>query len=737
MQTLINVSNRLPVTIGTTIEKSSGGLVTAMEGVGEDVRLKWVGWAGGVVEDPDKRSRLSAELGERFNYVPIFLNEDDANDYYTGFSNSSLWPLLHYNLAYARYDARWYDAYQRVNRIFAEAVLQEAGEGDLIWVHDYHLMLLPAYLREYRPDLKVGFFLHTPFPSYEVFRCHPNREALLEGLLGADLIGFHTFGYLRHFRSTVLRLLSLESEMNFIVQHQHKTEIGVYPIGINAKKFKAELESPAYRKCMAEYKDVYQGKKIVLSVERLDYTKGIPRRLDAIENYLSTTGRRDDIVFIFISVPSREEVPEYQSLLETVRDKVSHINGKYATIKNAPVHFINKSIEFSELCALYSLADVAMVTPLIDGMNLVAKEYVACQQDKNGILILSEFAGAAQELPTACVVNPYNMHQMAECLKQALEASEDEKRKKIEPIKERVLKYDARHWANSFIRDLTEKRDTRDLPGDIQPLTSDILDRVLQAKKAALFLDYDGSLADLKKKPVDALPDEEIKRIFSGLRDAHNLDVCIISGRKRDDLDQYFRSYGFILVAEHGYFYRGSDESDWVMLEPKADLSWKEQIMGVFAHFSGMTPGSSVEEKTSSVVWHYRESDPEFGSWKANQLVAVLVEMLSNLPVVIHHGKKIVEVSSIQVSKGLAVQHFLREKPYDAVLCAGDDETDESMFRVQRSDLISVKVGESENTSARYLVTDPKAFRRLLTEALAKIPEQPETKADEQIPLFE
>jgi trehalose 6-phosphate synthase/phosphatase len=737
MQTLINVSNRLPVTIGSSIEKSSGGLVAAMEGVAEDIRLKWIGWAGGVVKDPDKRRRIAAELRERFNYVPIFLSKDDAHDYYTGFSNSSLWPLLHYNSAYARYSECWYEAYQRVNRIFAEAVLEQAGEGDLIWIHDYHLMLLPAYLREYRRDLKIGFFLHTPFPSSEIFRCHPDREALLEGLLGADLIGFHTFGYLRHFRSTVLRLLNIESEMNYIVHNHHRCEIGVYPIGINSEKFKAELQSPAYRKCMAEYQEVYKGKKMVLSVERLDYTKGIPRRLDAIEDYLSSTGPRDDIVFIFISVPSRKAVPEYQSLLETVRDKVSHINGKYATIKNAPVHFINKSIAFSELCALYSLADVAMVTPFIDGMNLVAKEYVACQQDKSGVLILSEFAGAAQELPTACVVNPYNIQQMAECLKQALELSEDEKRKKIEPMKERVLKYDARYWANSFMSDLTVKTDARDLRSNIRPLTPEILDGFFQANPAALFLDYDGTLADLKKKPVDALPDDEIAHIFSRLRDAQNVDVFIISGRRRDDLDQHFSGYGFKLVAEHGYFYRPSEDSGWLMLEPGADLSWKNQIAEVFAHFSGMTPGSSVEEKASSVVWHYRESDPEFGSWKASHLVAVLVEMMSNLPVVIQHGKKIVEVSSMQVSKGVAMQRLLREKRYNAVLCAGDDETDESMFRVPRSDLISVKIGEGKRSSARYVVPDPAALRELLMEALRKMPEHPETKCDARIPVFE
>jgi len=724
MESLIIVSNRLPVTIGNTIEKSSGGLVYAMEGLGDQYAFSWVGWAGGVVDDPAEKEKISAELKERFNYIPIFLNRRDAKDFYTGFSNSSLWPLLHYISSYARYEQRWWNAYQKVNRLFADTVLEMSKGGDTVWVHDYHLMLLPSILRQARPELKIGFFLHTPFPSYELFRCHPNREELLKGLLGADLIGFHTFGYLRHFRSTVLRLLGLDSEIDHVPQESHKTGIGVYPIGINSKKFLDTLQSDAYATCYRDYKQNYQGKKVVLSVERLDYTKGIPRRLDAIESYLNKTERRDDIVFIFINVPSRESVEEYQKLLEELQGKVGYLNSKYATINNIPVHFIHKSVEFSELCALYSLADVALVTPLIDGMNLVAKEYLICQQQRNGVLILSEFAGAAQELPNALIVNPYNIDEVARAIKQALQLSEEQKHKRVEPMKERVIKFDARYWAQSFFHDLNARADEKEPPSVTQEVSPETLDPFIGASQAAFFLDYDGTLAEIKKRPEDALPDAEIKDLFGRLEAAKNLDVYIISGRKKEDMDRWFARNDFNLIAEHGYYYKHHNAAHWIVFDTRADLLWKDRIIDVFQLYTGMTPGSSIEEKTSSVVWHYRNSDPEFGTWKANQLVAELYEMLSNLPVEIHHGQKIVEVGSIQLNKGMALGHFVQLNQYDAVLCAGDDETDESMFRYAEDNdqILSIFVGDRRAaTAAKFRVSSPRAFRAFLTDALQKL----------------
>jgi trehalose 6-phosphate synthase/phosphatase len=720
---LIVVSNRLPVTIGKTIEKSSGGLVYAMEGLDYSSGFQWIGWAGGVVDEPTQRERLTRELSEQFNYKPIFLSKKESEDYYTGYANSSLWPLLHYITPFARYKEIWWETYQQVNQLFAETVLDVAEADDIVWVHDYHLMLLPSMLRKQRPELRVGFFLHTPFPSYELFRCNPNREELLKGLLGANLIGFHTFSYLRHFRSSVLRLLGLESEMDLIPTETHTAAIGVYPIGINSRKFLKAMQSDEYHRHLNEYRETYRGKKIVLSVERLDYTKGIPRRLDAIERYLNQAKQHDDIVFIFINVPSRESVPEYQDLLEELQGRVSQINGQYATIQNVPIHFIYRSISFSELCALYSLADVAMVTPLMDGMNLVAKEYLACQRDNNGVLILSEFAGAAQELPNAIIVNPYNIHQVAQAIQKALMLTEAEKQKMVTPMKDRVIKYDASYWADSFIQDLLTASETGGRVPDTKELSSAVINRMSAAEKLGLFLDYDGTLADLKPEPSAALPDDEIDALFAKLVRTKPADVFIISGRTRKDMDQWFSRYAFNLVAEHGYYYKHYNASEWIEIDSRADLSWKNQIIDIFQLYTGMTPGSFIEEKTSSVVWHYRNSDPEFGSWKARQLVAELYEMLSNLPVEIHHGKKIVEVGSIHINKGRMLEHFMMMNKYDTVICAGDDETDESMFRVHAENIISIKIGQ-EDTAAKFRVSGPKAFRAFLAQTIDKLTEK-------------
>lgn len=721
MKKLINVSNRLPVNVGEKIEKSSGGLVTAMEGLGNNYELNWIGWSGGVVNDTSKRNKITAELFEKFNFMPIFLSKADAKNFYTGFSNSSLWPLLHYISPFARYKKSWWVSYQAVNNIFADTVLDLASTEDIIWIHDYHLMLLPGILRKRNPDLKIGFFLHTPFPSYELFRCHPNRKELLDGMLGANLIGFHTFGYLRHFRSTVLRILGIEFEIDFIPHETNNTSIGTYPIGINSKKFLEELQSDDYRKCLDEYQKIYRDKKVVLSVARLDYTKGTERGLDAIEQYLSETDQQDNIVFIFIDVPSRESVKEYRNLLERLQARVGKINGKYATIKNVPIHFIHKSVNFTELCALYSLADVALVTPLIDGMNLVAKEYLVCQQDNNGVLILSEFTGAAQELSNAFIINPYNIDQVSETIKKAISLSRKEKQKMVESMKERVIKHDATYWADSFIGDLINQKHEKDVFAKAEEISLETIQPFIEAKNIAFFLDYDGTLAELKSKPPDALPNGEISDLLSSLAAIKHIDIYIISGRKKEDMDQYFSQYGFNLIAEHGYFFRQHNASDWSIFDQKADLSWKSQIIDIFEHYSSTTPGSFVEEKKSSVVWHFRNSDPDFGAWKANQLVAQLSEMLSNLPVEIHHGKKIVEVNSNKINKGMVLEHFMFVNSYDCVLCSGDDETDESMFRLKDDKIISIHIGNNPKTSAKFRIDNPRAFRVFLLKFIEKL----------------
>lgn len=723
---IINVSNRLPVRIqGDKLVKSSGGLVSALDGVQDDqgggFDLQWIGWPGGPADDMQNQADIADRMRAEFGYHPVFLSEDEIEDFYHGLSNSSLWPILHYNPTYFKYQHNWWQAYERINACFADAVDDIAEEGDLVWVHDYHLMLLPKLLRERRPDLRIGFFLHTPFPSYEVFRCHPKRQELLEGMLGADLVGFHTFGYLRHFRSAVLRLTGRESDVYTIRHDDTETHIGVFPIGINSSGFEQELGSDRFYECKQRFSEDYAGKRLVLSVERLDYTKGIPQKLEAIEKYLeSNPDRCEDVVFILIAVPSREDVGEYAQLKETIELGVSQINGKFSSISNIPVHFINRGVKFEELCALYALSDVAMVTPLVDGMNLVAKEYIACQENHGGVLILSEFAGAAQELFNAVQVNPYDIDGMAWAIGVALDMDDDHKRSQMEPMRELVTTNDSQWWARRFVESLEHTTDqpARDAVKRLDGQT--LLQFAPSEKRKALFLDYDGTLRGFTLDPSKATPEPVLLEALAELDKREDLDIYIVSGRKGDFLEKHLGHFGFTLVGEHGYVFKRPGDDAFDLLNAEADLAWMPTVREVFDLYAASTPGTHVEQKKSALVWHYRGADPEFGQWKAVELIGHLKEAIANVPAAISHGKKIVEVCSQQINKGMAVERFLQENDYDAVLCIGDDQTDETMHRHRQTGAVTIKVGAGTTDAEFRLPGPPQVHHMLVTIAQMK-----------------
>ncbi len=715
--TLINVSNRLPVTVGADkITKSSGGLVAALEGLStEEYKIEWIGWPGGVT-DPSQQEKVERELIEKYGCIPVFLSAEEAEAHYEGFSNSSVWPLLHYMPDYLHYEPGWWDEYRKVNQRFADKVLGIAKEGDIVWVHDYQLLLLPAMLRKASPTLRIGFFLHTPFPAYEVFRCHPRRAELVEGMLGADLLGFHTFGYLRHFRSAAARLLGLETETTRVrCAAGRRASLGVFPIGINARKFEEALDQPEHRERQDKFRQTFQGKRIVLSVERMDYTKGILHRLEAVDCYLAAHENRDDIKFIFVSVPSREGVEDYQELRADVEARVGRLNGKYATLHNSPIHFIHGSVEFADLCALYSIADAGLVTPLIDGMNLVAKEYLACQRDHSGPLILSEFAGAAEELFHALLVNPYDAQAVADSVTRALAMPPEEKRARNEPMRARIKEHDAQHWAASFIEELARLQPDTPVPEstDLSAACAELARTLADGGRVGIFLDYDGTLREIVRDPAAATPDGELLALLESLAARPGIDVTVISGRSADDLQKMFGDRPFGLIAEHGASERAPGSGEWQALDARTGDDWKEQVRPILRLATGATPGSFVEEKRTSLVWHYRASDPEFGAWKANQLVDELGAVMSNDPVQVRHGKKIVEIVSTRVNKGLAVANILAAKCYAGVVCAGDDQTDESMFALEAPGLVTIKVGDGATQASNRLPT-PAALRRFL-----------------------
>ncbi|HEX8680129.1 MAG TPA: trehalose-phosphatase, partial [Chthoniobacterales bacterium] len=552
---------------------------------------------------------------------------------------------------------------------------------------------------------------------------------LVAGMLGANLIGFHTFGYMRHFRSTVLRLLGLESEITRIRSSDgHVSAMGVFPIGINSRKFDETLDTPEFAERRDEFIQANAGKQVVLSVERMDYTKGILHRLDAIEHFLETLEDRDSIKFIFVSVPSREEVEEYKALREETEARVGRINGKYSTLSSSPIRFIHGSVDFADLCALYATADVGMVTPLIDGMNLVAKEYIACQREHDGVLMLSEFAGAAEELSNAMLVNPYDTMAVAEKLREALAMPDEEKRACNQPMRDRVMKYDAQHWARTFIQQLTTTTETSHSAADEDPrgAAERLHDALQNGQRIALFLDYDGTLREMERDPRAARPTPEIRALLRDLQQHDNLSLHILSGRSHQDLEAFFPDSDFTLVAEHGATVRHARQGDWEEWDRDVSYAWKDEIRELLRLYEQSTPGSWVEEKRTSLVWHFRNTDPEFGSWKANQLTHELSTMMANEPVKIRQGRKIVEVTSSEISKAFALRRLLHESEYGLVLCAGDDQTDETMFEIDEPHFVSIKVGP-EPSRARYRVHDAAAFRKFLREALVSA--KPQTLA--------
>jgi trehalose 6-phosphate synthase/phosphatase len=582
-------------------------------------------------------------------------------------------------------------------------------------------MLLPVLLKAKAPHLRVGFFLHTPFPAYEVFRCHPRGRELIAGMLGADLIGFHTFGYLRHFCESVRRLMGLEPELTRIRTEGHSSALGVYPIGINAPKFEATLASPEFSRRRREIGAAYQGKRIILSVERMDYTKGILHRLDAIDKFLAGLDHIGNVQFIFVSVPSREGIKDYQALCEEVETRVGRLNGRYATPRNNPIHFIHGSVDFVDLCAMYALADIALVTPLIDGMNLVAKEYLVCQRENTGLLILSEFAGAAEELFGAFRVNPYDAGAVADTLSAALAMPTEARQTLNQAMREYIIRYDAQHWAKSFLHDLIPRPASDRVPVnlEIETVRNQIERAISEDQAAALFLDYDGTLREIEANPKHAEPTPRLRALLDRLSNQSNFSVTIISGRTQEDLESWLGAYRFGLIAEHGASVRRPGRSVWEQLDRNVNYDWKPELLAILRLYEQTTPGSFVEEKRSSLVWHYRRADEQFGAWKAHQLAEELAVLTANEQIKVRHGKKIVEVGAAQLNKGAAVARMLQDSNGLAfILCAGDDQTDESMFRLSLPRFLSVKIGLGL-TRAQFRVPSPADFRQLLEEGLA------------------
>ncbi|GGF21665.1 bifunctional alpha,alpha-trehalose-phosphate synthase (UDP-forming)/trehalose-phosphatase [Hymenobacter cavernae] len=721
MSRTIIVSNRLPTKAhrtdnGLEFTPSEGGLATGLGSIYRADGNVWIGWPGLVVEDPDEQQHVIGQLHED-SMSPVFLTDAEIRDFYEGFSNETLWPTFHYFSQYAVFDQHQWEVYVAVNEKFCEAVLREAGPDDTIWVHDYQLLLLPQMLRKARPDSSIGFFLHIPFPSQEIIRAMPWREQLLEGMLGADLIGFHTYGYMRHFLSAVSQLLGYPSQNGMVEAGQRSVLVDAFPMGIDYEKYAELAASEPALKSEQTYREALGDVRVILSIDRLDYTKGIAQRLLAYELMLQQYPEwREQVTLFMLVVPSRDQVEQYKELKEEIDELVGRITSTYRTLSWNPVQYFYRSFPIEDLAGLYRLAEVALVTPMRDGMNLVAKEFIACKGDQPGVLILSERAGAARELSDAIIINPSDMHQVAEAMHEALIMPEQEQRHRMANMQALVKQYNVHHWVQLFMDRLAYSKIKQQTLATTK-LDADVLQQMIEQYKSAeqrlLFLDYDGTLAPFNKNPQKARPDEDLLQLLRALSADKRNRVVIISGRDRNTLQEWLGHLPLDFIAEHGVWFKAEGD-EWSMAQGLRN-DWKLEIRPILDMHVSRTAGSFIEEKDYSLVWHYRRADAELAAVRARELTSHLNFMATNNDLQVMEGNKVVEVKSAGVNKGLAAARWLTNYP-DAtfILALGDDRTDEDTFRAMPEEAFTVKVGGTGRSLARYNINNTNEVRRTL-----------------------
>ena len=734
MSKTIIISNRLPLQLkidNKTVQAtpSIGGLATGMKSVHRDGNGIWIGWPG-LTEEEIPSDLMDDVIDETIKEqcIPVLLTEDDINGFYYGFSNRTIWPLFHYFMEFTEFENESWESYKEVNEKYAEVVLDNIEDGDTIWIHDYQLMLLPQLIKAKRPDVSIGFFLHIPFPSYEVFRTLPWREEILKGLLGADLIGFHTYDYERHFLSSVRRILRHEINFNEIIIKDRIVTVNSFPMGIDynkfaeaAKKHDQESGQSELQRRLDLHLDSTPDAKMILSIDRLDYTKGIANRLRAYEYFLEKYPEfKEKVRLVMLAVPSRSNVPQYQLLKKEVDELVGRINGKFASVSWTPIWYFYRSMPFENLIDLYTTCEVALLTPIRDGMNLVAKEYVATRTDKRGVLILSEMAGAAQEMNEALIINPNNFEQIADAMKTALEMPEAEQIKRNTSLQKRLKRYNVEKWADDFMSSLNETQERTALV-KAKRVNKEVQEKILSAfaesEKRILFLDYDGTLRGFVSNPEDAEPDEEMINLIKTLQDQPNTEVVIISGRDRHTLGTWWQEVPITLIAEHGVWKRLTG-GEWEMTE-NVKKDWMPQVRPILESFVDRTPGTFIEEKNYSLAFHYRQADPELGAKRANDLSTVIKELTSTHELSVLDGNKVLEIKTSGVNKGKAVTNHIFKKDYSFIFSIGDDWTDEFMFQDLPEEAYTVKVG-LHKTAAKYYVDDTDHVRDLLKEFAAR-----------------
>ncbi|XP_028754424.1 probable alpha,alpha-trehalose-phosphate synthase [UDP-forming] 9 [Neltuma alba] len=702
-------------------------LLQLKDGFSSDTEVIYVGSLKVEIESSEQ-DEVAQKLMEDFNCVPTFLPHDLQKKFYLGFCKQQLWPLFHYMLPMCpdhgdRFDRTLWQAYVSANKIFADKVMEIINpDDDFVWVHDYHLMVLPTFLRKRFNRVKLGFFLHSPFPSSEIYRTLPVRDEILRGLLNSDLIGFHTFDYARHFLSCCSRMLGLdyESKRGHIgLDYFGRTIfIKILPVGIHIGRLESVLDLSSTSAKIKEIQEEFKGRKVILGIDDMDIFKGISLKLLALEQLLHQhPDLLGKIVLVQIVNPARGSGKDVQEAKKETYLIAQRINGTYGSPHYQPVILIDRPVPRFEKSAYYAVAECCIVNAVRDGMNLVPYKYVVCRQGtskldqalgrKNdaphtSMLVVSEFIGCSPSLSGAIRVNPWDIDAVAEALNLAITMNDSEKKLRHEKHYRYVSSHDVAYWARSFMQDL--ERACKDhytkrcwgfglglgfrvvslTPGFRKLSVDHIVSAYKRTNRRAIFLDYDGTV--VPQSSINKTPSLEVISVLNTLCNDPKNTVFIVSGRGRDSLSDWFASCKLLgLAAEHGYFLRWSSSSPWETSHLSADLDWKNAVEPIMRSYIEATDGSNIEIKESALVWHHQDADPDFGSCQAKELLNHLESVLANEPAVVKRGQHIVEVKPQGVSKGLVAEKVLMTMvndgdPPDFVMCIGDDRSDEDMF---------------------------------------------------------
>ncbi|GMN67757.1 hypothetical protein TIFTF001_036819 [Ficus carica] len=729
---IIIVANQLPLKAkrredgkGWDFSLNEDALILQLkDGFPKDVEVLYVGSLK-VDVDLKEQDDVSQRLLENFNCVPTFLPPDLLEKFYDGFCKRHLWPLFHYMLPFSadqggRFDRSLWEAYVSANKLFYQRIVEVLNpEEDYIWIHDYHLMVLPTFLRRRFLQVRIGFFLHSPFPSSEIYRTLPVREEILKALLNTDIIGFHTFDYARHFLSCCSRMLGLDyqSKRGYLGLEYYGRTIGIkiMPVGVHVGRIESIMKVVDEEHRVTELKQQFKGKSVLLGIDDIDTFKGINLKLLAMERMLKQhTHLRGSVVLVQILNPARGKVINLEATQQEIQENYQWINEKYGLPGYKPVIMIDREVSIDERVAYYSIADCVVVTAVRDGMNLTSYEYIICRQGiygsvhfsgrKKSMLVVSEFIGCSPSLSGAIRVNPWNIEATAEAMVSAISMRDLEQELRHEKHYRYISTHDVAYWSRSFLQDM--ERTCADhfkkrcwgfglgfgfrvvaLDHNFRKLSlDDITSSYINSKSRAILLDYDGTV--MLQNSINKTPSEEVISMLNTLcADPRNM-VFIVSGRGKESLNKWFSPCQKLgIAAEHGYFLRWPENEEWEVCGQSSEFGWMKIVEPVMKHYTDATDGSSIEAKESSLVWQYRDADPGFGSSQAKEMLDHLESVLANEPVAVKRGQFIVEVKPQEASKGHVAEKIFSSmaengRKADFVLCIGDDRSDEDMFAI-------------------------------------------------------